>query len=612
MPDGNRDVIHFTKYFNIAFPGSLAQAMLILLAGILAGAISSLIVHGAANPLPFLLSGSSAGVIIISVPAVLTAIFIKTAKRRMQLKHIFVGVLVVTVVYSLLLILDSAVFSITHSYALADVLVVLINAGIYGYWFIINKVVVALGRSYPIVAAIQPILNVLLYVPLGRYVLNISVPLEGTLIKLWAGMLVFLAIGYSILYLMDRPVKKALKTSGIDIISGMIGQWLYGMIQETDIFSNIGIKREVNVDIVTIRGRNGYKAIFVEPDIHYGPYSGLGGSMAPLHLGSTIFHKYNAAPFILHGPVNIDDNPINTRQVYKISSAIEKYLDGINPRSFSSAAGNVSIGYDEPCRVIDINLGNLHLLTLTKAPLVTEDISREVGKRLLVRARKYGKNAVLIDAHNSRFESANLTELRGVYSGSPYSSKYGNAIGKALGNSLVNNIHRLSFGASSRLLAQTLKKKDLGNGYTSAAVFKFGFRKFCIILFDANNMLPSLRDSLIAHVKGKFGMDAEICTTDTHSVNSISTPASNVLGRHTKLADMIPIIDGMIEEASSSAEEVRYHYGRIVVNEIKVWGPGAEGAILKASRDIIRTGKLVVPFVIAAGFIAAAWVIYIV
>jgi predicted neutral ceramidase superfamily lipid hydrolase len=186
---------------------------------------------------------------------------------------------------------------------------------------------------------------------------------------------------------------------------------------------------------------------------------------------------------------------------------------------------------------------------------------------------------------------------------------YAEAIERAKKN--LKKDEEITFGASSFKIANMLKNpKDLGRGYTSIGVFGFGAKKFAMIYFDANNMLPKFREGILKHVKEKYNIEYELYTTDTHSVNSLALPWSNVLGRFTKVDEMIKVLDIIIDDAIKNMSSVRSIYSRFVMKDFVVWGNDAEKLITKISKDIIRIVKHVVPFIIAAGFVIAAWLIY--
>ena len=603
MPDEKNFMLHYSDYFAKNSLGSSAGILVIFLIGIFAGLIAISILNYQSLEQRYayaLVNGMSVGLLIISLPALISSALIKILKRRIYLKHILMIAIFSTLAYSFFVILNSLIYLFFKSEILAYIVILLANASLFGLWFVISRFVMGRRRD-TLIGVIQPTLNFLFYIPLGKYLINISLPLWPALVKLYAGMLVFMAIGYIFLEMVDRPVKKTLNISGVEIFTVMVSQWLYN-IGTLDFSLGIGEKKDINVKALAIKGKNGIKSIFVEPDIHYGPFAGTGGAAATEYLGNLIAKKYSATPFVLHGAVNAKLNPISTSEISIIGRELQKNIEGL---SFSNANGSIGFGEKRPCKAIAIGIGDVTLLTLTKAPTVTEDIEFKVGERLAMLA---GEKTFLIDAHNSRFESAGKDELRGIYEGSKYVAYYEKAIREALSNKKEGKLY---FGSSSFKIANIIKKDDIGKGYSSAAVFKIGNRRFAMLYFDANNMLPSLRNELIEHVRKKYNMASEVYTTDTHSVNSLAKPFTNVLGRETKANVLLPIVDIMIENALKNIEEVSYAYKSFVIKNFMVWGEDAEKEIVGISKKIIRRVKYVAPFVIAAGFVIAAWLIYL-
>jgi predicted neutral ceramidase superfamily lipid hydrolase len=448
-----------------------------------------------------------------------------------------------------------------------------------------------------------------MYFPFGGYLLQADFPIGVALIKLCSGMIVFMIMGYVILYLLDRPAKKNLSVSSIDLFSNMIDQWLYDIASDTNILGKGGVNRDVRVDVAVLYAKGRAKAVFVRPDMHYGPFGNVGGSVFPENMGSMLVSRFDSSPFIIHGAVNIEDNPMNTNQVFEMSRRVCGCVNTLSKGGLSDAYGSIGFGEDYPCRAINININDLNLLTLSKAPYVTEDIDRDIGLRLCDMASRNKSATMLIDAHNSRFESASADELMGIGKASKYIPKYESAILRATKKSRRS---RLRFGSSHISITSLLSRPDLGPGYSSVGVFDFGSRRFAMVYIDANNMLPGFRNSVIKHIKKKYGLGSELCTTDTHSVNSIAMSAKNSLGRHTKPTEIIPVLDRMMERALGRMETVKFARGSITFDRFRVWGTGSEERLNKVGMDIINVGKKVVPFVIVGAYIIAGWIIYII
>ncbi|MGA3020821.1 MAG: DUF2070 family protein [Candidatus Micrarchaeales archaeon] len=615
MPDSRNYITHYAKYFNLRAPSSLTQVLILLLLGAISGSLASLVIHQQSidgNYAQAIVLGLNTGIIVVSLPALLTVILIKTAKRKMMLKHAMLSTLLVTTVYSLLLVVNAFVFSVTGNAAISYLILLLSNAFIYGYWFLMERVVIGRGKSAIFLATVQPILNVLFYIPLGSYMLNVNVAFLDALIKLSAGMFVFLVVCYVFLYILDRPAKRMLKSSGIKIVESMLSQWLFNLTNDVRVIGyGAGIKRKLDADILVLKGKKTCKGIFINPDLHFGPFQGVGGSIAPLQLGDLVMKRYKTSPFVLHSPSDMQDNPIITAQVYSVVRKMDETIKRMMAGDFERAYGGIGFGMEGRCKAINLTIGDTSLMLLTKAPYVTEDMSREVGVHLRQTAINAGaKNAILVDAHNTRFESASSEELMGIQKGNAYVRCYEKAIMKAI---KVGNKHGLSFGASSEKLCQLLgRPKDIGEGYTSVCIFGFGRKKFCIVYFDANNILPPFRSMLLRHIKSKFRMNVELCTSDTHSINTIASSASTSLGRYTDANMVIHVLDSMIEEALNSMEPVEYAYRKVSIADFPIWGEHADELIASTSREVKRILEFVAPVLMVIAFLAAAWAIYVV
>lgn len=451
MPDPHHTVtksdphyylVKYTKYFNMRAPKSLAAIAALLIIGAISGTAMSFIVHYSASAqdyLGLLVSGMSTGLLVISLPALLTAAFMKAVKRKMRLQHALLVTAAITLAYALILLVASSVFRITGSVTMAYIILFVANAFVYICWFFIGKFVIGRGKSVIAIAATQPVLNTLLYLPLGGYILSLQVPLGTALIKLSSGMLVFLVAGYAMLYVVDRPVKRNMDISGIKLVVSMMSQWLYDLTSDASVIGkDASIKRDLSVDVLAIKGSGGYKAVFVNPDIHFGPFAGVGGSVAPSVLGDAIVRAGGSAPFILHSPLTLEDNPISTAQVRIIEKRLVEAL-GPGGMRFRRARGSATVGRRHSCTAINVAVGDANLLFLTRAPRVTEDMDRDLGMRFKEVASERGRGKVIvIDSHNSRFESASTRELDGVRAGSQYAYDYEAAIRSATGGARRN------------------------------------------------------------------------------------------------------------------------------------------------------------------------------
>ncbi len=604
----------YMELFSKKLPGALSLLAILLLLSVVVGVLAAFAIHISAikaEPGYLVATGALAGIMAIMLPALLTTIVIKAIKSRLTVKRIVFIALIGSSIYSLFVLLASTVFALTGNYLVSGAVIILGDAGIFGWWFFISKFVLSRKNKFLLAAMVQPTLNVLLYIPSSSFLFSLSTSLGIIMLKLYAGILIFLFVSYVILYFFEKPMKKSLGISGIDTMSQLLQAWLFDInfsLPYIGAAQPRGVPKDIGVQCISLRRRDGTpKVIFFVPDIHYGPTGIMGGSNFPYMLEKHAMGRYRATSFIMHGAVNEDNNPVSSGQFTHMKEALDRCMRESKPVKKGGFASRLSIGSCGDSRVSLLSFGEAGIVTMSRAPKVTEDVSPAAAMILRKLLEKFVGKPVLVDAHNSRYESAPAAELKGVSPESQYMDEYMGAVGTLKG---LKGSRSLNVGSSAvEIHSQLGTPVDLAPGSLNAAVFLFGSQKHVMLQFNANNMLPSFRTAIIDHLKGKYGADAEVYTTDTHYVNTLNMDVSNVLGRHTKPDRVIPFVDAAVTQALSNAEAVSAYYSETVVRKFPVWGPNSRERITAVIESMITLARFMVPAIIVAGFIIAAWVI---
>ena len=615
----NDSLINKLHLFTRKLPHSMVLFGIILLLSIATGIISVALTnyHSLSSLLYSVIAdGLLSGILIILIPTLLTVFVIKSVKRFVRIKYLLFIALIGACVYSLFIILASAIFVIVGNYSIASVIVLVGDASIYGWWFFINKVVLGQKKKAVLFALIQPVLNVLVYLFASGFIFTFAVPLNVLLIKLSAGIVVFLFISYIILYIFDTPVKKNLGFGGIEAFSQVVQNWLFDIdviVSQPMGGENFGTRADIGVDTIVFRksGEKSIKAIMFAPLLHYGPVGTMGGSDFPRLLERHALAEYDAPLFAMHCAVNEDNNPISNSQISIVKEALDKGVKGAKRITERKKLLSFSTSKYNAASVSVISINNTSIATLTRAPSVTEDITPECARLFKELLEANGTSTVIVDAHNSRYENAPEDELQGVRHNTKYMNEYVEAI-KRLGKP-SHSSSRIKAGVSSIDVYERLGAPvDLAPGKLNVIIFFFNGFKRAMIQFNANNMLPSFRSDIINHVKKSFGMDAEVYTTDTHFVNSLERNASNVLGRQTNPSRVIPILDRAMKEAIVDAENVDVYHKRDVMKNFRIWGPDVREKAIAVVTSVMGFARILVPAIVAAGFVFASWLISVV
>jgi predicted neutral ceramidase superfamily lipid hydrolase len=258
-----------------------------------------------------------------------------------------------------------------------------------------------------------------------------------------------------------------------------------------------------------------------------------------------------------------------------------------------------------------LSFGRTGIVTLTRAPHITEDIAPAVSIVFKSLLKHFVDEPVMIDAHNARYASASSVELAVVPLNSQFMDEYIRAIEK-LGKPSHSSKGVLAGSAATELYNSIGRPLDLGPGNINFVVFQFNEFKKGMLQFNANNMLPSFGRRLKHYIKSKYGIDTEVYTTDTHFVNALNRSADNVLGRHTRIDKLLPYVDNVVQQAMKGLEPVTVYYSKEQIKNFAVWGANSREKIMAVMDSVIYIAKILVPLIIIGGFVVAAWLISII
>lgn len=551
------------------------------------------------RPSEALLFGGAAGIIVFAIPALSAAVIAAGALSRRsfwpQLKYFLFVALAATVLVAVFY--AAAVFAFGLASPTTRALISLANAIVYAAWFV--ALFVALGsnkRKAIILAAIHPVANLAFLVLWNRWGIvesQIAIPFLVTLPKLGLAVVILLAAFWLIVYLFNAPTKRNLGVSGIQAASLFFAHWLKGSREIEDILEAAGSMVQTTIGTVTFRdSHNRIKALFLAPNIHFGPYGDLGGSEFPAMLTKRFDEAYRATTFVFHGTVFHDFNPVSTTTFNDLSQAFEHCIrDSPTPLPTGELIES-NKGWAE---VSGLRSGRNAFLTLSPAPYPTGDIDYTVGVALANAAERVFDKAVVADRHNSVGD----IEMWGV--GSQEYAEFDAAI-RAI--RLGKQGGRLRIGVAKHALAGYGRAQGVGAAGLRVAVIEAGGKRACYAVFDANNILPQLRDRMLKHLRHGHGFNfVDVCTTDTHSVNGPNTP-SNALGERcdwkgleAALRETVAAAVKDLEPCTATINKANY--------EARILGSSRANELITTLKSIFAILRILAPAIIGAAILLA-------
>lgn len=410
-----------------------------------------------------------------------------------------------------------------------------------------------------------------------------------------ASVILVIAI-YSFVTVIESPMRKNLGVGGLELLSLALAHITEGSPAMETLFEDIGEPIDTLTGIFSFKGKNGVKAIFLSPCVHPGPLGNIGGGNMPTILSS----KFDTFTMVSHGPSTHDFNPVASKEINKIENVVKEAL---NDMDYSESASKFFRVENEGAVIGAQYFGKNLLMLATFAPGGFDDIDFGVGLALmnLAKASCEAQNVVLVDCHNS-FKG----EGGRVLPGNKEVFELMGAVEKLKSPKQENGI---KVGCSSDPLDNISKEDGVGQSGVKVMVIEVGSQKTAYILLDANNMVIGFRGVILEKVKA-LGLDyAEVMTTDTHFVNTMSG-GHNPVG--TKMQD--ELINGILKctnEALNDLEDVSVGCKVANIKDIKTFGPLNATELVTTISSIVAVSRIFAPLVfLLALLFVFIWIFY--
>ncbi|MEW6036246.1 MAG: DUF2070 family protein [Candidatus Micrarchaeota archaeon] len=575
MTKNINQAINLTSYF-ITLPPTRYLLLAIVLLGLVFGLLINL---GSGHPLENALTD---GLMLLALPALLSSALIKLLVRKMPYRRIAATALAGEAVYSLAYGASLLLAGVNPIWAQ---LVVLVGSAIvFVLWYVIARFVFILKYRSILFAMLQ-LLFYLTFLLSNQALYVTSEPFLDVAAKFYISSFVLLAAIVIFFFIINAPMKKNLGLSSTDAMSYLFSQWLYHNKDVEKVFEQVGEDVKTMLCLSAFR-RKKDTVFFVTPYVHFGPLGNLGGSEFSHLVAEAIDAKYGSKTFVFHGTVTHDLNPVSTSQITKLLSAFD---DSIKGASFRDALAGLSEGREDECRAQALMVGDSAVVSLSRAPQVTEDINFGLGMALMMEAEKRVGKAMVVDQHNA--ETGDITSFE---PGSPVGYRYMQAIKDAL--SKKPPLKPLRIGVSFRKSGSDV----IGRAGIKVAVIS-SKPEYVVVVIDSNGVTPAFRDRIEAEVV-KLGKElrrdfsAGIFTTDTHQTNMVR----GVLNPLKEEEDTLSLIRDACREAASDMQDAQYFQDTRWF-DIKVLGAKQSIEVISTVNSIVAVAKITFPLVLLGG-----------
>lgn len=396
----------------------------------------------------------------------------------------------------------------------------------------------------------------------------------------------------------DLPLKKTCGLSGMEFANVFIGM-IDGSNGMEKYLGKISERVTVPETTFFFKRDNKKDVWFVVPNLHPGPMSEIGGSNFPKLLHDNFTEE--AVVMVSHGCASHDLNLISNSETSKIIEAITKSKDNV---VFSEKASRPVRSRFGAVSFLSQRFGDSILMVTTRSPDMTEDMDYSIGRIIMGESRGKYSNIGFVDAHNCMLEKGHI-----IYPSTEEGNEFITGGTNAMNSMLDEEMFPLRVGVSSVKLPYT-REQGFGDMELITMVTEADKVKTAYVLFDGNNVKAGVRDILRDAVL-KSGVDeAEIMSTDTHVVNTLS--GMNPVGFVISPDDILPYVLKTVNEAIADLSDAEVGAATEVCKNVDVFGPGRITQLTALSGSIITNLPIYLAAITIISFLAVMVVCWVV
>ncbi|MGZ7043686.1 MAG: DUF2070 family protein [Methanobacterium sp.] len=605
----NVNLVGLSKYI-MTLPSLRFSLLSMVFVSFIIGCVASLMEPSAKNSILYsIVYGGSAGFLIFGLTSIMSGGLTQPVINHFKGRHLTMKQSMFVAFFSMMIVgIIYVIGSIVSSFSVNNYI---IDALIFGCAIIFAFRIVILWGTSNIgllksiaASAIQPALilsMVIVIVFLTSITTNIGdFSILALLLKIVIASLILMIAIYSLVLIIESPMRRNLGVGGLELLSLTLAHVTEGSSAMESLFEDMGEPIDTLIGIISFKGKNGFKSVFLAPCIHPGPIGNIGGGNMPTVLSS----RFDFFTMVFHGPSTHDFNPVSSKEINKIEDVIKNSLKDMNYSEnvsdfFRVEKDSAKIG----AQFFDNNL----LMLATLSPNGFDDIDFGVGLALMNQARSSCgvENVILVDCHNS-FKGEGGRVL-------PGNKEVFELMGAVDDIKMPQQHYKLKVGCSSDPMENLSKEEGIGQSGIKIMVLEVynsnHSQKTAYILLDSNNMLMGFREKILEKVLDLGLNHAEVMTTDTHYVNTLAG-GHNPVGRK-KQDEIVDSILKCTEEAINDLEEVSIGFKVSRIKDIKTLGPTHATELVTTISSIVAVSRIFAPLIfILALIIVFIWVFY--
>lgn len=347
-------------------------------------------------------------------------------------------------------------------------------------------------------------------------------------------ILLFFGIGFSVLiWLIDRPLYRAFRIRGLEFLNAFIAHLTDGSKNMEEFFRTIGVEAFVPQVSIFFKRAGKRDLILTIPNVHPGPMGEIGGGNLPAILKD----KFSEEVMVTHGCATHDFNLVSESEIDRIVTAIDRTRSNLEYSPLAAPSWRIVVG---SVSLLSQRIGDALLMVSTRSPEKTEDLDFCIGHAIMCEGHRVCRHIGFIDAHNRMGD-----EIDAILPGTRTAHEYFTAASGAMDRWEQVPLSGLKAGYAHLPLPFS-RFEGIGDIGLQVLVCEVAGQRTAYVLIDGNNMVSGVREQIRDAVLGIVD-EAEIMTTDTHVVNTIS--GKNPVGLRAPPDQLTAFVCNAVREA---------------------------------------------------------------
>ncbi|MEM4494678.1 MAG: DUF2070 family protein [Candidatus Caldarchaeum sp.] len=344
------------------------------------------------------------------------------------------------------------------------------------------------------------------------------------------------------------------------LLQAFLASLLSGHSRELEeLMMRLGNEDRVGCELFVLRRVGKPSVALVVSDIHPGPFRAVGSSMFPAILQNKLAEK-GFQPIVLKGLSSHEKNLANIELSEKVAETIAEEAKRLekNGAYFTEASGLWRTNFDGVSS-LTVNIADKEMVILTLHPQPMEDLPPEVLPP------HHTSKKIVVDSHNSfsdnlkNLDNTTIEKIRTFLTNSSEQSP--------------SPLSKIRIGYARAVPSDIGPSDGVGAGGISCILFEVNGVKTSLVVADANNAMPWVRNVLQQVASENGCVDTELCTTDTHMVNAVSLGGRGYhpLGEAIPPEKLATLFDELHKRAAEDLADAAAAHKTVTLENVKVF-----------------------------------------